>query len=78
MITTYLVIKIGNRYFREFKNGRCITAWSILGAKSFFDSMMLSKALNDVVSKLEKKGKKYTIVRVEIKEVETLNPQHTT
>jgi hypothetical protein len=58
-----LVIKIDDRYFSKFgKKGQVQTAWSLAGAEVFMNS------LTPVLNKLDEKGKKYTVERVEIVE----------
>lgn len=58
-----LVIKIDGRYFSKFsKKGQVQTAWSLAGAEVFLNS------LKSVLNKLDEKGKKYTVERVEIAE----------
>ncbi|MDK9761641.1 hypothetical protein KI743_06485 [Vibrio sp. D420a] len=56
-----LVIKIDGRYFSKFgKKGQTQTAWSLAGAEVFLNS------LTPVLHKLDEKGKKYSVERVEI------------
>lgn len=40
-----VVLKVGNRFFRAFKNRRIQTAWSLAGAKLFgnWDELNISK-----------------------------------
>lgn len=59
------VIKIGDRYFTNFgKKGQCQTAWSLAGAESFLDPQRLKL----VMSKLDEKGKKYSVELITVQE----------
>ncbi|ELC0724470.1 hypothetical protein RII71_002399 [Vibrio parahaemolyticus] len=55
------VIKISGRYFSKFgKKGQVQTAWSLAGAEVFLSSLL------PVLKKLDEKGKKYTVERIEV------------
>ncbi|NVJ61837.1 MAG: hypothetical protein HWE27_15700 [Gammaproteobacteria bacterium] len=57
------VIMLNGRYFSRFgKKGQVQTAWCLAGAKSFNESC----DLNPVLKKLDEKGKKYTVERIEL------------
>lgn len=59
------VIKIGDRYFTNFgKKGQCLTAWALAGAESFLDPQRLKL----VLSKLDEKGKEYSVELITVQE----------
>ena len=53
---TAIVLKIGDRFFREIKNGRIKTAWSLAGA-CLFGPWREDKIMS-IERRLEAKGKK--------------------
>jgi len=60
------VIKINDRYFSEFKNGRVMTAWCIEGAKKFKtrNNPVAVDQIQKIVAELQLKKKKPKVLEV--------------
>lgn len=60
------VIKINDRYFSEFKNGRVMTAWCIEGAKKFEtrNNPVAVSQMQKIVAELQQRKKKPFVVEV--------------
>ena len=71
--TEALAIRIGERWYHGLSaTGQILTAWTIAGARLFFEGEGYGSAITMTINRLKKKGKPYEIYKIT---AQRLHPQ---